>query len=72
MKIRQYLNEGISIIDDKVVMNTEQDSKDDILNLLDVDIYKADFLGNVYYFGYRFNDTASRKDRTTIIISNFI
>lgn len=67
MKIRQYLNEGISIIDDKVVMNTEQDSENDILNLLDVDIYEADFLGNVYYFGYRFNDTTSRKDRTTII-----
>lgn len=67
MKIKYITNEGISIVNDEVTMNINADSSNDILNLLEVDIYKTEFLGNIYYFGYRFKDSASRKDRTTII-----
>lgn len=63
----RMVNEGISIQGNEIVLNTELDSPTDILNYVNPEIYKADFGGNVYYFGYVFNDNASRKDRTTII-----
>ena len=65
--IIELINEGISIIDNKVVLNTNVDSENDIMNIVYPDIYNSTFLNNVYYFGYKFNDKASRKDRTIII-----
>ena len=61
------LNEGISIINNQIMYNTNSDSENDIMNIVYPDIYNSEFLGNIYYFGYRFNDNASRQYRTTII-----
>lgn len=63
----KIFKEGISILDDKIIYRTDIDSSNDILNVVYPDIYSSEFLGNVYYFGYRFNDSSSRKDRTLII-----
>ena len=63
----KLIYDGISIENDSVVYNNTADSENDILNIVDPDIYKSEFDGNTYYFGYRFKDSASRKDRTTII-----
>lgn len=65
----KIIKEGISIIDNKIVYNTnnDNDNDSDIMNVVYPDIYNSVFADNVYYFGYRFNDSASRKDRTTII-----
>ena len=63
----ELIKDGISIENDKVILNTDNDLDNDIMNIIYPDIYKSDFGGNIYYFGYRFNDSANRKDRTTII-----
>lgn len=65
--IKKLHTEGLSIKDDKVIVCNTQDSENDLMNLLDTDIYESNFLDNIYYFGYKFNSNASRKDRTTII-----
>ena len=61
------INEGISIIDNNIIYNDITDEENDIMNVVYPDIYNSEFLGNVYYFGYRFNDNASRQNRTAII-----
>lgn len=67
MIIKKLHTEGLSIENDRVVICNTQDSENDLMNLLSTDIYESDFLDNTYYFGYKFNSNASRKDRTTII-----
>ena len=71
----RLIYDGISIENDSVVYNDVADAENDIMNIVQPDIYKSEFEGNTYYFGYRFKDSASRKERTTIIfvkISFFI
>lgn len=65
--IKKLHTEGLSIKNDKVIVCNAQDSESDLMNLLDTDIYESNFLNNTYYFGYKFNSNASRKDRTIII-----
>jgi hypothetical protein len=63
-----YLIEGIYVNNfGEVVYDENSDSVTDVINCINPDIYESEFLGNVYYFGYTFNDNASRKDRTTIL-----
>lgn len=62
------LTEGIYINDDGIITYDKESDRDiDVLSTLTPDIYKADFLGNSYYFGYVFKDGASRSDRTAVI-----
>lgn len=63
----KLIYDGISVKNDSVVYNDNKDDNSDIMNILEPDIYKSEFNGNIYYFGYIFKDSASRKDRTTII-----
>ena len=63
----KLIYDGLSIDGDKVVYNSNSDSDSDIMNTIEPEIYKSEFGGNVYYFGYAFKDSTSRKDRTTII-----
>ena len=65
--MKRILNDGISIINDKIVIDFDHDAETDILNILQPEIYKSEFLGNIYYFGYIFKDNASRHDRTIIL-----
>lgn len=65
--IKRILNDGISIQDGNIILNTDNDLETDIMNVLDVEIYESDFGGNIYFFGYQFNSHASRNDRTLII-----
>lgn len=67
MYVKRLLKDGISVIDGKIVMNTDRDTESDILNIVEPCIYESDFMSNVYYFGYTFKDSAGRKDRTAII-----
>lgn len=63
----KLLYDGLSIENNEVVVNFDLDNPNDLMNILEPDIYVSDFGGNVYYFGYTFNDFASRKERTTIL-----
>lgn len=63
----QLIYDGLSIQGSAVVYEPEYDSNTDIMNTVQPDIYKSEFGGNIYYFGYTFKNTSSRKDRTTII-----
>lgn len=63
----RILNDGISIENGKITLNTDIDSPNDIINFVHPEIYKSNFGGNIYYFGYTFNDHIGRKDRTAII-----
>lgn len=62
------LIEGIYVDNNgNVVYDNRHDNDTDVIKCLNPDIYISEFLGNVYYFGYTFNDDASRKDRTNVI-----
>ena len=63
----RIIKDGISIDGDNVIMNTDSDSPDDILNTVNVKVCKADFIGNTYYFGYYFNKNTSSKHRTMVL-----
>lgn len=63
----KLIYDGLSLKDGKVVYNDLSDNPNDLMNLLSPDIYRSEFGGNIYYFGYTFNDNASKKDRSTII-----
>ena len=63
----RLIKDGISVQNGKVIMNTNNDNPEDIINILHSSIYKSDFEGNTYYFGYVFNPSTSRADRTTVI-----
>lgn len=65
--IKRILNNGISIINNEIVIDFDHDAETDILNILQPEIYESEFLGNIYYFGYKFKDNASRHDRTIIL-----
>lgn len=67
MSVHKIINDGISIQDDKILLDMDRDSETDILNTMHIELYKSEFLGNIYYFGYLFNENTSRKDRTTVI-----
>lgn len=63
----KLIQDGISIVNGNIQYNTRSDSNSDILNTVYPIIYKSNFLGNVYYFGYKFRDNAGRHDRSTVI-----
>ena len=61
--IVKKLTEGISY--DEVTnyynISFQNDSQSDIINLMAPEIYEAEFIGNVYYFGYKFKDSVPSK-----------
>ena len=65
--IRKLLNDGISIQDGNIILDTDRDTENDIMNYVYPDIYESNFANNCYYFGYRFNDNTNKHDRTTIL-----
>lgn len=67
--IVKKLIEGISYdeVTNSYNISFQNDSKSDIINLMAPEIYEAEFLGNVYYFGYKFKDSVSSKIRSDFI-----
>lgn len=68
MKIHK-MNEGIRYAgDSEFVVDMKNDYDDDIINtVIDSELYYSNFRDNVYYFGYKFKDSASRKERSEFI-----
>ena len=67
--IVKKLIEGISYdeVTNSYNISFQNDSKSDIINLMAPEIYEAEFLGNVYYFGYKFKDSVPSKIRSDFI-----
>ena len=67
--IIKKLTEGISYdeVTNSYNISFQNDSKSDIINLMAPEIYEAEFLGNVYYFGYKFKDSVPSKIRSDFI-----
>ena len=67
--IVKKLTEGISYdeVTNSYNISFQNDSKSDIINLMAPEIYEAEFLGNVYYFGYKFKDSVPSKIRSDFI-----
>lgn len=67
--IVKKLTEGISYDDvtNSYNISFQNDSKSDIINLMAPEIYEAEFLGNVYSFGYKFKDSVPSKIRSDFI-----
>ena len=67
--IVKKLTDGISYdeVNNSYNISFQNDSKSDIINLMAPEIYEAEFLGNVYYFGYKFKDSVSSKIRSDFI-----
>lgn len=67
MGVYKILNDGISIENDNIILNTNNDLDTDIIHIMHPEIYKSEFIGNTYHFGYRFEDSTSRKHRSMVI-----
>lgn len=67
--IVKKLTEGISYdeVTNSYNISFQNDSQSDIINLMAPEIYAAEFLGNVYYFGYKFKDSVPSKIRSDFI-----
>ena len=67
--IVKKLIEGISYdeVTNSYNISFQNDSQSDIINLMAPEIYEAEFLGNVYYFGYKFKDSVPSKIRGDFI-----
>ena len=67
--IVKKLTEGISYdeVTNSYNISFQNDSQSDIINLMAPEIYGAEFLGNVYYFGYKFKDSVPSKIRSDFI-----
>ena len=67
--IVKKLTEGISYdeLTNSYNISFQNDSQSDIINLMAPEIYEAEFLGNVYYFGYKFKDSVQSKIRSDFI-----
>lgn len=67
--IVKKLTEGISYdeVTNSYNISFQNDSQSDIINLMAPEIYEAEFLGNVYYFGYKFKDSVPSKIRSDFI-----
>lgn len=67
--IVKKLTDGISYdeVTNSYNISFQNDSKSDIINLMAPEIYEAEFLGNVYYFGYKFKDSVPSKIRSDFI-----
>ena len=67
--IVKKLTEGISYdeVTNSYNISFQNDSQSDIINLMAPEIYEAEFLGNVYYFGYKFKDSVPSKIRSNFI-----
>lgn len=65
--ISDYLSEGVRKDLNQFVFDFKNDKYTDLINLNDPDIYEDKIFNNVYWFGYKFNETASRSERTRFI-----
>ena len=65
--VAEIMFSEIAVTDNQVIFTDDADDENDIIRILTPDIYESEFLGNVYYFGYIFNQNASRHDRTTVL-----
>lgn len=75
MDIREEFKEAMKITegvrplnDSEFVIDMRDDYESDIINLaISDDLYFSNFRDNIYYFGYSFKDSASRKDRSNFV-----
>lgn len=65
MKI--FVNEGVQYDENTFSFDFDHDSDADVINLVGPKIYKSNFSDNIYYFGYKFADTASSRTRSEFI-----
>ena len=67
--IVKKLTEGISYdeVTNSYNISFQNDSQLDIINIMAPEIYEAEFLDNVYYFGYKFKDSVPSKIRSDFI-----
>ena len=66
-EIIKALNEGVRGAEGRYIFDYEDDKYEDLINLIGPDIYKDSIFNNVYWFRYRFNQSASRQDRSDFI-----
>lgn len=62
--------EGITTNDSEYVFDYTKDDDSDLINMVEYKIYKSKINDKIYYFGYKFTDSSSKKERTEFI--NFI
>ncbi len=69
MKILKKIYSGIRLEGDKYVFDYNHNLNDDIVDLISPQIYQSGIDDNLYWFGYKFKDCASTKQRSDFIKS---
>lgn len=68
MKItKSNIKSGVRLDGDKFVFDRSNNLPSDIVDLVSPQIYQSKFGKYTYWFGYKFNDSASSKDRSEFI-----
>lgn len=58
---------GVRKTEDSFEIDYDIEYSDDIISMMSPQIYKSSHYGNVYYFGYKFNDTAHSPIRNAFV-----
>lgn len=65
--MKRYVSGGVRESDDNYVFDYTLDLPTDIIDIVPPQIYKTSIGNHIYWFGYRFNDNASSKQRSAFI-----
>ena len=64
---KSKITSGVRLDGDKFVFDKSKNLPSDIVDLVSLQIYQSNFGKYTYWFGYKFNDLASSKDRSEFI-----
>lgn len=63
----ESLKEGVRKSNDDYIIDLTNDEASDLINTVKPEIYISRFQDNIYYFGYKFNDSVGKKERSDFI-----
>lgn len=67
--MKRYIRAGVRKSDDKFYIDYTYNAPEDIIHIVEPQLYASIHDNDIYYFGYIFNDDVSSKDRTEFIHS---
>ena len=65
--MKKLVYAGVRKTEDSFEIDYEVEYPEDIISMMSPQIYKSSHYGNVYYFGYKFNDTVHSPIRNAFV-----
>lgn len=65
--MKRWIYAGVSLKDNNYVFDYTYNYPDDLIDIVEPQLYQSIHDNDIYHFGYKFNDNASSSDRTAFI-----